>query len=98
VLGAAVQLCTLPWLGFVPDDVPSAPVAAVGRLSRRLDIPMGELRGYGEREQTRTGHLREIAAYCGWRPVDTSGWKDLEEFLFARAMGARGTIQRKNND
>ena len=21
VLGAAVQLCTLPWLGFVPDDV-----------------------------------------------------------------------------
>ena len=78
VLGAAVQLCTLPWLGFVPDDVPSAPAAAVGRLSRRLDIPMGELRGYGEREQTRTGHLGEIAAYCGWRPVDASGWKDLE--------------------
>ena len=25
VLGAAVQLCTLPWLGFVPDDVPAAP-------------------------------------------------------------------------
>jgi hypothetical protein len=21
VLGASVQLCTLPWLGFVPDDV-----------------------------------------------------------------------------
>ena len=24
-LGAAVQLCTLRWLGFVPDDVASAP-------------------------------------------------------------------------
>jgi hypothetical protein len=23
VLGAAVQLCTLPWLGFVPEDVPA---------------------------------------------------------------------------
>jgi hypothetical protein len=23
-LGLAVQLCTLPWLGFVPDDVASA--------------------------------------------------------------------------
>ncbi|MFC4516448.1 MULTISPECIES: DUF4158 domain-containing protein [Streptomyces] len=30
VLGAAVQLCTLPWLGFVPDEVPSAPPTAVG--------------------------------------------------------------------
>jgi hypothetical protein len=36
VLGAAVQLCTLPWLGFVPDDVPAAPAAAVARLSERL--------------------------------------------------------------
>lgn len=30
VLGAAVQLCALPWLGYVPDDV-TAPAAAVGR-------------------------------------------------------------------
>ena len=33
VLGAAVQLCTLPWLGFVPDEVTAVPAAAVGRLS-----------------------------------------------------------------
>lgn len=32
-LGLAVQLCTLPWLGFVPDDVASAPPAAVARLT-----------------------------------------------------------------
>lgn len=86
VLGAAVQLCTLPWLGFVPDDVASAPAAVVGRLSQRLGVPMGELRGYGEREQTRTDHLRQVAAYCGWRAMDTAEWKDLDEFLFARAM------------
>jgi hypothetical protein len=86
VLGAAVQLCTLPWLGFVPDDVPSAPAAAVARLSERLGIPVGELRGYGAREQTRSDHLRGVAAYLGWRQVDGPRWKDLEEFLFARAM------------
>src|SRR6266568_1615426 len=86
VLGAAVQLCTLPWLGFVPDDVPSAPAAAVARLSERLGIPVGELRGYGAREQTRSDHLRDVAAYLGWRQVDGPRWKDLEEFLFARAM------------
>ena len=86
VLGAAVQLCTLPWLGYVPDDVAAAPAAVVARLSDRLGIPVGELRGYGAREQTRTGHLREVAAYLGWRQVDGPRWKDLEEFLFARAM------------
>jgi len=32
-LGMAVQLATLPWLGFVPDDVASAPPAAVARNS-----------------------------------------------------------------
>src|SRR6266496_283978 len=36
------------WLGFVPDEVAAAPAAAVGRLSQRLGIAMGELRGYGE--------------------------------------------------
>src|SRR2546423_5154709 len=86
VLGAAVQLCTLPWLGFVPDDIAAAPLAAVARLSERLGVPVGELRGYGAREQTRTDHLREIAAYLGWRTMDGPGWKELEESLFARAM------------
>jgi hypothetical protein len=86
VLGAAVQLCTLPWLGFVPDDVPAAPAAAVARLSERLGIPVGELRGYGAREQTRSDHLRDMAAYLGWHQVDGPRRKDLEEFLFARAM------------
>jgi uncharacterized protein DUF4158 len=32
-LGLAVQLCTLPWLGFVPDEVTAAPPAAVTRLA-----------------------------------------------------------------
>ena len=86
VLGAAVQLCTLPWLGYVPDDVAAAPAAVVARLSEKLGIPVGELRGYGAREQTRTDHLREVAAYLGWQALDEPRWKDLEEFLYARAM------------
>src|SRR5205809_955830 len=43
-LGLAVQLCTLPWLGFVPDDVTSAPAVAVARLSERLQVSVGDLR------------------------------------------------------
>nr|WP_198287237.1 hypothetical protein [Frankia sp. QA3] len=34
----------------------------------QLVIPVGELRSYGAREQTRTDHLREVAAFLGWRP------------------------------
>ena len=86
VMGTAVQLCTLPWLGYVPDDVKAAPAAAVARLSEKLGIPVGELRRYGAREQTRTDHLRDVAAHLGWRQVEGPRWRDLEEFLFARAM------------
>jgi Domain of unknown function (DUF4158) len=58
VLGVAVQLCTLRWLGFAPEDVPAAPAAAVARLSEKLGIPVGGLRGYGAREQTRSDRRR----------------------------------------
>ena len=86
VLGAAIQLCTLPWLGFVPDDVPSAPRAAVERLAERLQVAPEVLAGYAVRDQTRTDHLREIAQYSRWRPMDEPEWKQLGEFLFSRAM------------
>jgi hypothetical protein len=40
-LGLAVTVCTPPWLGFVPDDVASAPPAAVARLAEqpRVSLP-----------------------------------------------------------
>jgi hypothetical protein len=58
----------------------------VARLSEKLGIPVGELRGYGACGQTRTDHLREVATHLGWHQVDGPRWKDLEEFLLARAM------------
>jgi uncharacterized protein DUF4158 len=59
--------------GYVPDDVFAAPAPAVARLAEQLNISPSELRGYGVREQTRTDHLRQIAAYLGWRPVGEIG-------------------------
>ncbi|WP_431918831.1 DUF4158 domain-containing protein [Nonomuraea jabiensis] len=94
-LGLAVQLCALPWRGFVPADVASAPPAAVARLSERLRISVGELARYGGREQTRSTHLQQVARYLGWRRAGELERKELEEFLLARAMehgsGGRGT-------
>ena len=40
-LGLAVQLCTLPWLGFVPDDVASAPPGTGGPDTPATDIRIG---------------------------------------------------------
>jgi hypothetical protein len=85
-LGLAVQLCTLPWLGFVPDDVTAAPPAVVTRLAEQLHVDAGALAGYGEREQTRTDHLRLVLQYAGWRVPRSLEVKELDEFLLARAM------------
>ncbi|GAB2719059.1 Tn3 family transposase [Arthrobacter bambusae] len=85
-LGLAVALCTLPWLGFVPDKVSSAPPVAVARLADQLGVDPDELRSYGRRTKTRTEHLRLVAKYRGWRLPATMELKELDEFLLARAL------------
>jgi TnpA family transposase len=84
-LGLAVTLCSLPWLGFMPD-VTSAPRAAVARLGEQLKIDPVELRSYSRRAKTRTNHLRLVSRYLGWRPPTTMELKELDEFLLARAL------------
>jgi Domain of unknown function (DUF4158) len=85
-LGLAVALCTLPWLGFVPDRVSSAPPVAVARLAGQLGVDAEELRSYGRRAKTRTEHLRSVARYLGWRLPTAMEFKELDEFLLARAL------------
>ena len=85
-LGLAVQLCTLPWLGFVPDDIEAAPVQAVARLADHLRVPASALSSYGAREQTRTDHLAEVAKLLGWRQAGEVEWKELDQFLTARGL------------
>ncbi|MDP9850485.1 Tn3 family transposase [Streptosporangium lutulentum] len=85
-LGLAVALCTLPWLGFVPDKVSSAPPIAVSRLADQLGVDPAELRSYGRRAKTRTEHLRLAAKYLGWRQATMLELKELDEFLLARAL------------
>lgn len=42
-LGLTLQLCMLPWWGFVPDEVGAAPPAPVARMAERLGIVVEEL-------------------------------------------------------
>ncbi len=85
-LGVAVQLCTLPWLGFVPDDIASAPTHAIQRVAEHLRISPSAISSYAARDQTRTDHLVEVAKLLGWRPAGDVEFKELDQFLVARAL------------
>ncbi|MEV6216960.1 Tn3 family transposase [Nocardia sp. NPDC051833] len=85
-LGLAIALCTLPWLGFVPDRLVTAPPVAVARLAEQLGVDPVEIGGYGRRAKTRTEHVRLAAQYLGWRAAGALELKELDEFLLARAM------------
>jgi hypothetical protein len=87
-LGLAVQLCTLPWLGYMPEDIWSAPPAAVQRLAGQLSVFPGVLEHYGRRAQTRREHLKLVREYLEWKPVPVSDeeLKELRQFLQDRAM------------
>ncbi len=85
--GLALQLSTLPWLGFVPDDLSSPPAAAVRRLAAQLGVEPDALASYGGWEdRTRRDHLREVLGRLGWRTAGTGELKALDDFLLARAL------------
>jgi TnpA family transposase len=85
-LGFALQLCALPFLGFVPDDLTSAPPEAVTYLASQLGVGPTALGRYATRDQTRTDHLLEIQAALGFRPAGPGELKELGDWLTERAM------------
>ena len=90
-LGATVQLCTLPWLGWVPDDLTGCPSAAVSRLGGQLGLAPDEvpelLASYGGWEgRTRRDHRALVLTRLGWRTCGRRERKQLDAFLLARAL------------
>jgi hypothetical protein len=90
-LGAAVQLCTLPWLGWIPDDLTGCPSAAVNRLGAQLELAPDDLpellASYGGWEgRTRRDHRALVLTRLGWRACGTGDRKQLDAFLLARAL------------
>jgi len=86
-----VQLCALPWLGWIPDELSACPSAAVCRLAGQLrladdDVP-GMLSAYGGWEgRTRRNHRALLLARLGWRVSAAGDRKQLDAFLLARAL------------
>lgn len=66
-LGFALQLCTLHYLGFIPNNLLDPPPAVVRLLAHQLGVSGEALQAYGEREQTRSDHLTQILPHLGYR-------------------------------
>ncbi len=85
-LGFALQLCTLRYLGFIPDDMLDPPATVVRLLVHQLNVDPQAIWDYGQREQTRSDHLLDIMAYLQYRRVTTQNLAALEVWLVDRAL------------
>jgi TnpA family transposase len=85
-LGFAMQLCTLRYLGFVPEPLRSAPPAVIAHLALQLGIAPESLEAYGDRPHTRTDDFQEVVAYLGFRKARAADVRNLRAWLVARAL------------
>jgi TnpA family transposase len=59
-IGFALQLCTLRYLGFIPNDLEDAPQTVLRLLAHQLGVSPQAIKIYGERQQTKSDHQRPI--------------------------------------
>jgi TnpA family transposase len=85
-LGLALQVGTLRYLGFCPDNLADAPATVVTNLADQLQVNPTVLADYGRRSQTRTEHLQEVMAYLGFRLAEPGDLEALKCWLVERAM------------
>jgi TnpA family transposase len=85
-LGAAALLCSVRWLGFVPDALGELPRPALLALCEQLEADPDDLVVYGVRPQTRSDHLAAARARAGFLACDHEERAPFEEWLALRAM------------
>lgn len=89
-IGFALQLGTLRYLGFSPDDLTSTPTNVIEFVLKQFDIVgVGSadlLQTYGERKHTRTDHLQEIVDYLGFRRPSQTDYENFNVWLQERAL------------
>ena len=85
-LGFSLQLCTLRYLGFIPDDLLKPPLTLINWLLNQLGGSITDLQRYGSREQTRRDHFAQILTYTGFRRITPELHDELEAWLIERAL------------
>src|SRR5262249_38030326 len=85
-LGFALQLCALRYLGFAPDDLTTAPAAAVEYLAHQLGVAPQALQAYGGRRPTRTVHFQQVQLHLHFRLATPLDMYALQTWLVERAL------------
>jgi hypothetical protein len=85
-LGFGLELCALRFMGFVPDDLTSAPPEAVTFVARQLAVELGVLAHYTGSAHTRMHHRQTIQAYLGYRRTRHEDMERLAAWLLERAL------------
>jgi hypothetical protein len=84
-LGYALQLTTARYLGVFLDDPTDVPTEVVDYLAEQLDVTdVSVLKAYGERENTRLEHLRELRRVLEYKE-SAEAEADLRVWVDARA-------------
>jgi hypothetical protein len=85
-LGIALQLCSLRWLGFVPEDLSPAPREAIAVLAATLDVMPRAIFDYAVRAPTRAEHRLAVREHAGFRPASERELVGLHERLVEVAL------------
>jgi TnpA family transposase len=85
-LGFAIQIGALRYMGFCPDDLMTTPSSEVTYVASQLGVDPQEIIRYGQREQTRTDHVKKVEAYHGFRRAEESDLQELANWLVKRAL------------
>lgn len=85
-LGIALQLCSLRWLGFVPDDLTAAPPEAIGAVAEALDVPARAIFDYAVRAPTRREHRLAVREHAGFVTAGEAELESLRGWLVERAL------------
>lgn len=85
-MGFALQLCSLRFLGFVPENLQEVPEEVTEFLGKQLAVNSKVLNKYGSRPQTRTDHLSEIYKYLDFHKATEVEEAENEAWLTERAI------------
>ena len=85
-VAAGLQIGAMRLLGFVPDDVVTAPGAVVEFVATQVEAVAEDLAGYSERRQTRWDHAISVEHHVGFRRCGHAELKELDGWLEEQAL------------
>jgi TnpA family transposase len=85
-LGYALQLCTLRYLGFVPEELQTTPPEVVTFVAEQLAVAPTVLTAYARRRRTQTDHQLSVQTYLGFRYLAPLDWYALQAWVVERAL------------